>query len=339
MKVLFANPFFFAKSALERKFKTFYFPLGLLYLAAYVRAAGFEVSLFDGTFRKDQDEFTSVLEETQPDAVCIASWITVKPTALALAEIAAGYGVPVVMGGPGPSSDPEGYLASSVVDALVLGEGERTLVELLNALRDDRLLSDVNGLALRDASGGILKTPTRELIHSLDDLPFPSRDLIDVPAYLETWEKYHGYRSLTLSLSRGCPDQDCPYCADAVMGMGLRIRSVGNVVSEMLHLQAEYAIDRFRFVDDLNRLDTKWLRGLGEAMVEAGVEIPYEGLNTIVHEGLPMLAQTRDICHERNAWIPTQGKHGHAPPTDDVQLLRRRWEQAMLFEDERLEDP
>jgi hypothetical protein len=74
-------------------------------------------------------------------------------------------------------------------------------------------------------------------------------------------------------------------------------------------------------------------------MIEAGVTIPYEGLNTVVHEGLPRLVQTRDICHERNAWIPTKGKHGHAPPTDDLQLLRRRWEQAVLLDNEHLEDP
>ncbi len=339
MNVCFVNPFFFAKSALERRFKTFYFPLGLLYLAAAVRQADFEVSLFDGTFKQGEKDFEAELEKLNPDVVCIASWITVQPAALRLAEIAAGYGVPVVMGGPGPSSDPGSYLASSAVDALVLGEGDRTLIKFLNALKDDRRLIKLKGLALRDENGGILKTAKRELIHNLDDLPFPARDLIDVETYLETWEKSHGYRSLTLSLSRGCPDLDCPYCADAVMGAGLRIRSVGNVVAEMLHLQAEYAIDRFRFVDDLNRLDPEWLRELGEAMAEAGVDIPYEGLNTIVHEGLPMLAQTRDICHERNAWIPTQGKHGHAPPTEDVQLLRRRWEQAMLFVDERLEDP
>ena len=153
------------------------------------------------------------------------------------------------------------------------------------------------------------------------------------------WEAAHGYRSLTLSITRGCPDQECPYCAESLVGAGLRIRSVGNIVAEMLQLQERYELDRFRLVDDLNRLDADWLVELGEAMIAAGVTIPYEGLNTVVHEGLPMLAQTRDICHERNAWIPTKGKHGHAPPTDDLQLLRRRWEQAVLLDNEHLEDP
>ena len=74
-------------------------------------------------------------------------------------------------------------------------------------------------------------------------------------------------------------------------------------------------------------------------MIEAGIQIPYEGLNTIKHQGLPMLAETKDICHERNAWIPTKGQHGHAPPVDDLSLIRRRWEQALLLPTEHLEDP
>ncbi|MGD2058739.1 MAG: cobalamin-dependent protein [Anaerolineales bacterium] len=339
MKVLLVNPFFFSKSALERKFKTFYFPLGLLYLAASAREAGFDVSLFDGTFKPGVSDFAAALERIQPDVVCLASWITVQPTALRLAEMAAGYDIPVVMGGPGPSSNPQDYLDHPAVDALVVGEGERTLIELLEALKFDRRLTSIKGLALREDNGDLLITPERELIHDLDELPFPARDLIKIEDYLDMWEAAHGYRSLTLSMTRGCPDPECPFCAESVVGVGLRIRSIENIVSEMLQLQEQYAIDRFRLVDDLNRLEPEWLSELGKAMLEAGVKIPYEGLNTIVHEGLPMLAQTRDICHERNSWIPTKGKHGHAPPTDDMLVLRRRWEQAVLLENERLEDP
>jgi radical SAM superfamily enzyme YgiQ (UPF0313 family) len=339
MKVLFVNPFFFAHSALERKFKTFYFPLGLLYLAAAARDAGFQVSIFDGTFKQDLSEMSAALEQLQPDVVCIASWITVQPTALKLAELAAGYSIPVVMGGPGPSANAEVYLDNHAVDALVLGEGERTLIALLHALESDLPLISVKGLALPDDNEGMIKTPERELIYDLDDLAFPARDLVKVEKYLSMWEAAHGYRSLTLSVSRGCPDRECPYCAESVVGAGLRIRSIDSIVAEMLQIQDQYTIDRFRLIDDLNRLGAEWLIELGEAMIAAGVKIPYEGLNTVVHEGLPMLAQTRDICRERNAWIPTKGMHGHAPPTDDVQLLRRRWEDAILLESEQLEDP
>ena len=340
MKVLFVNPFFFAHSALERQFRTFYFPLGLLYLAAVAREAGHDVAVFDGTFIPSEEAFADALDAHQPAVVCIAGWVTVQPAALRLASTAGSRGVRVIVGGPGPTASPAAYLEHQTIDAAVMGEGERTLVDLLAATAAGNDLRGVAGLALLSDDGSIIRTPRCEPIRDLDSLPLPARDLIDVGQYLAMWEAEHGYRSLTLALTRGCPDESCPFCADSLIGAHhLRRRSVEDVVEEMRHLQGTYDVERFRLVDDLNRLERDWLAALGEAMIDAGVIVPYEGLNTVTHEDLPMLAQTRDICHERNAWIPTQGRHGHAPPTDDVNLLRRRWEDALLLDGEHLEDP
>jgi anaerobic magnesium-protoporphyrin IX monomethyl ester cyclase len=339
MKVLFVNPFFFKDSALERRFKTFYFPLGLLYLASAGREAGHRVDVFDGTFVSDESVFEESLSASAPEVVCISSWITVQPAALRLAALASEHGARVVVGGPGPTADPEPYLGAPSVSAVVIGEGERTLVELLEAWETDRPLEEVDGLAWLAASGKLETSPPRTLIHDLDSIPLPARDLIDVERYLAMWKAEHGYSSLTVHASRGCPDENCPFCTTAVMGPNLRLRSHAHIVEEMLHLEKAYPVERFRFVDDLNRLPKEWLVALGEAMIAAGVSVEYEGLNTLTHEGLPMLAQTRDICHERNAWIPTQASHGHAPPTLDRNLVRRRWEDAILLEGERLEDP
>ncbi len=339
MRILFANPFFFKDSALERRFRTFYFPLGLLYLAAAAREAAHDVAVFDGTFTTDEEEFADALQHHAPDVVCISSWTTVQPAALRLARMAGEGGLPVVMGGPGPTERPAEYLDDPAVGVVVLGEGERTLVDLLEAMTAGRPLTGVEGLALGREQGGVLKTAAREKIHGLDALPMPARDLIDVEKYLEMWQHEQGYRSLNISMTRGCPDDDCPFCAESVMGLKLRKRGIEDVVEEMRHLQETYTLDRFRLVDDLNRLRWEWLRDLGRAMMDAGVTIPYEGLNTITHQNLPMLAQTRDICHERNEWIPTQGKHGHAPATGNLALLRRRWQEGRLLQGERLEDP
>jgi radical SAM superfamily enzyme YgiQ (UPF0313 family) len=253
--------------------------------------------------------------------------------------MAAARDVPVILSGPGPTASPAAYLDHPAVGVVVMGEGERTLVELLAALDSARPLVDVDGLALGDGAGGVIESGKRAIIHDLDSLPMPARDLIAVEQYLDMWEDEHGYRSLTISMTRGCPDDDCPFCASKVTGEKLRRRSIDNIVCEMQYLQDTYTIERFRLVDDVNRLEREWLYSLGKAMIAAGVTIPYEGLNTVTHEGLPMLAQTHDICHERNAWIPTQGKHGHAPPTENLVLVRRRWEQGLLLKGEQLEDP
>ncbi len=338
MRVLFVNPFFLADSALERKFMTLYFPLGLLYLASVTRKAGHPVAVFDGTFASDDQAFDEALIEHAPDVVCIASLVTLRPAALRLAQLAAEHGARVVVGGPDPTAEPEAYLAEPAVSVVVMGEGERTLVDLLATLEAAGNLAHVAGIACRSGDGAVVQTSERDPVWDLDALPWPARDLIDMERYLAVWEQEHGYRSLSLSVSRGCP-YGCEYCADAVMGSHVRRRSPESVAAEMRYLELEYAPDRFRLVDELEGLGREWLVVLGHAMAAAGVTIPYEGLKPLDLGDLPMLAAEKDICAERNAWIPTAGPHPHAPPALDSQALQRRWQEGRLLEDEYLEDP
>ncbi|MFQ5594442.1 MAG: B12-binding domain-containing radical SAM protein [Anaerolineae bacterium] len=337
MRVLFANPFFLTDSALERKFMTLYFPLGLLYLASVTREAGNSVAVFDGTFASGDQAFAKALAEHSPDVVCIASLVTLRPAALRLASLAAERGATVVVGGPDPTSEPEAYLTEPAVDVAVMGEGEQTLVDVLTTLEAGGNVARVPGIACR-GDNGIVETSARDPILDLDELPWPARDLIDVGRYLAVWEEEHGYSSLSLSVSRGCSYR-CEYCADAVMGPHLRRRRPESVATEMHYLELAYAPDRFRLVDELEGLGRDWLVALGHAMVAAGVTTPYEGLRPVDLGDLPMLAQEKDICAERNVWIPTQGPHPHAPPALDARALQRRWEEGRLLEREHLEDP
>ncbi|MFQ5343701.1 MAG: hypothetical protein ACE5F6_19335, partial [Anaerolineae bacterium] len=104
-------------------------------------------------------------------------------------------------------------------------------------------------------------------------------------------------------------------------------------------LELEYAPDRFRLVDEIEGLGRDWLVALGNAMVAADITTPYEGLKPVNLGDLPMLVSEKDICAERNAWIPTAGPHPHAPPALDARALQQRWQEGRLLEDEHLEDP
>ncbi|MFQ5854999.1 MAG: B12-binding domain-containing radical SAM protein [Anaerolineae bacterium] len=338
LKVLFANPFFLADSALERKFMTLYFPLGLLYLAGVAREAGHSVAVFDGTFALGDGAYVDALAEHDPDVVCIASLVTLRRAALRLARLADNHGAIVIVGGPDPSAEPEAYLSEPAVDVVVVGEGERTLIDLLATLEVGGYLARVRGIAYRSDDGTVTKTQDREPILDLDVLSWPARDLIEVNRYLTVWKTSHGYSSLSLSASRGCP-YGCEYCTEAVMGPHLRRRSPASVAAEMRHLEMQHAPDRFRLVDDLEGLGRDWLLALGRAMIAAGVTTPYEGLKPIDLGDLPMLTPAKDICAERNMWIPTQAPHAHAPPALDPQALHRRWQEGQLLEGEHLEDP
>lgn len=338
LKVLFVNPFFLADSALERKFMTLYFPLGLLYLASVVREVGHSVAVFDGTFASGDMAFREALAEHDPDVVCIASLVTLRPAALRLARLAGEWGATVIVGGPDPTAEPDAYLDEPAIDLVVMGEAERTLVQLLAARGASDGFTSVPGVAYRRQDGAVVQNPAQDPILELDELPWPARDLIDVTRYLTVWKEEHGYSSLSLSVSRGCL-YDCEYCVDAAVDSHLRRRSPENVAAEMRHLEDQFAPDRFRLVDDMEGLGRDWLRALGQAMIDASVTTPFEGLKPVHLGDLPMLAEAQDICAERNAWIPTQGPHAHAPPALDFEMLQQRWREGRLPAGEHLEDP
>ncbi|HKZ86927.1 MAG TPA: cobalamin-dependent protein [Anaerolineae bacterium] len=348
MKILFVYPFFLNESALEQQWMTLYPPLGLLYLAAGARRAGHGVAVFDGTFAEGDADFVGALDRHRPDVVCFASLITLRPIALRLASTARLRGAVTIAGGPDPTSYPEEYLlplslrergpGGEIFSLVVTGEADETLLEVLDALQTDRPASSIAGTAFRPDSGEIARSASRPPISNLDSLPFPARDLIDVPRYLDAWKSAHGYSSLTIAASRGCP-LGCDHCANSATGPHFRVRSIASVVREMVELETVYAPDRFRLVDEFEGLGRDWLVALGRAMIEAGVRTPFEGLKPSHLEDVPMLAEVKDICAERNAWLPPDSSDAHAMPNLDIDDLLRRWREGKLPEGERLAEP
>jgi radical SAM superfamily enzyme YgiQ (UPF0313 family) len=125
-------------------------------------------------------------------------------------------------------------------------------------------------------------------IEDLDDLPLPARDLIDMPKYLDTWRETNGYASLSISTSRGCP-YGCDWCEDAVHGQTFRQRSPQSVAAEMKVLKETYQIDRLRLVDDVDGLSREWLDAWAEAAAADDAVIPFEALNDLQRQDIPML--------------------------------------------------
>lgn len=332
-RVLFVHPFSLRDSRLEQEWATPYPPLGLLYLAAAVRRAGHEAALYDSTFKPSEDDLTQEISTFKPDAVCFSTLITWRPKINAIASIAKKAEARTLAGGPDASAHPELYL--DWVDAVALGEGEHTLLEWLS----DAQTSQIPGLITRLPDGSIQEGPQRPAIMQLDELPFPAYDLVDLEPYFEVWRENHGYTSLALAASRGCPF-GCEHCAGSAAGPHFRLRSPDNVATEMRELEEHYHPDRFRLVDDLEGLGRQWLMALGQAMVEAGVQTPYEGLRPYQSLGdLPMLERGFDVCYDRNLWLPKDGDHPHAPPALKEEDMQARWRDGALPEGEHLSDP
>lgn len=291
-KILLVHPLFLSLNPEEQALQSPYFPLGLLYLAGYVRDQGHEVAVFDGTFQDDVSAFSAHLAAEKPDLVGISAVLPLRDMALTLAEDAKSAGALTILGGPDPTKDPAYYLQFPQVYMVVHHEGEQTLDALLRLIDagplTPELLAREPGIAFRDAAGAPVVNQPRPPVENLDELPLPARDLIDMDRYLDTWRAENGYSSLTISTSRGCP-YGCDWCRDSVHGQAFRQRSPESVAAEMKQLKETYEIDRLRVVDDVDGIEREWVEGWAEAAAAADAAIPFEALYDLERQDLPML--------------------------------------------------
>jgi anaerobic magnesium-protoporphyrin IX monomethyl ester cyclase len=303
--ILLANPLFISKDPVEQKLMTPYFPLGLMYLASVLRQNDYGVAMFDGTFEADYDSFERAMERYQPKIVGITALITTRNNALKLAEIAKRHGAYVIFGGPDPTGKPEAYLRHAnpsgqrVVDLIVWDEGEVTIIELMHHLTgrngaDLLSLKQIKGLRFLNEHGELESTPHRPPIDDMDSIPFPSRDLIDVDAYKQHWTAAHGYWSLSIINTRGCP-YACTWCQKGIFGRSYRSRSAANAAEEMRLLKDQFGPDQIRVVDDITGVNRAWVFEWRDEVVKQDAAIPFECLSRVNLVDVPMLTALKDI--------------------------------------------
>lgn len=282
---------FLALSPDEQAASSPYFPLGILYLASWVRDNGHEVAIYDGTFESGPETFAEALSTHEPDVVGISALLPTRSHALTLAQMADESGAVVVIGGPDPTLDPAPYLTDAAVDVVVHHEGEQTITRLLDLFDQSALtletLETEPGVAFR-SKGSITVNQPRPPIENLDELPLPARDLVDMNRYLHLWEAENGYSSMTISTSRGCP-YNCEWCQDAVHGPSFRQRSPANVAAEIESLKANFEIERLRMVDDVDGIERDWFEQWAKEVDSRDAVIPFEALNELQRQDLPLL--------------------------------------------------
>lgn len=235
-------------------------PLGLLYVAAYLRRhLGARVYILDTFFEAHPvRRAAEAVREVDPDVVGISALTAEAPLAHLLAAVVkrGRADLPVVLGGPYASSDPVEATADEHVDVAVIGEGERTFAELVQVIRDEGpswrrsdTLDAVRGLAYRQDDQLHLTAP-RPFIDDLDALPFPAWDLIDYRRYWSLQSMATGgiRPYLTLLTSRGCP-YHCVYCHQ-LFGKRFRARSPESVADEVAALLGR-GVGHIEVMDDI----------------------------------------------------------------------------------------
>ena len=259
-----------------------YPPLGTLYAASYLRQHGYEVALFDAMLAESEEEWGNALDEHQPQYAVLYEdnfnylskmcLLRMREAAFKMVEMAKQRGCIVLLCGADATDHYAEYLVKGA-DYCLLGEGEETLIELLNQLQEGKETGRIIGLASRNT----ISPSRRPDITNLDNLPFPAWDLVDVEKYRSIWMKRHGYFSMNMVTTRGCP-YHCNWCAKPIWGQRYNSRSPENVVAEMKWLKENFAPDHIWFADDILGLKPHWIEKFAEYLQEADAVIPFKCL-------------------------------------------------------------
>ncbi len=285
-----------------------YAPLGTLYAAAYLRERGHHPALFDAMLAESTAGWTDALARTRPRLAAIYEdsfnylskmcLLRMREAALDMIDRARRAGVPVVVSGSDATDHPEMYLRRGAA-AVILGEGEITLADLADRLLVDAPIGEVPGIAFLDDACAVRRTASRPLIKSLDELPFPAWDLVDIDRYRRIWRERHGFYSMNLATTRGCP-YHCNWCAKPIYGQRYATRSPQAVAREIAWLREQFNPDHLWIVDDVFGLKPGWLDEFASLAAADGVPLPFRCLmradqvtpdvaNALVRAGCRML--------------------------------------------------
>src|SRR6202167_477082 len=264
-----------------------YPPLGTLYAAALLRSAGLSVAVFDTMLNDPEEGFQAAIEHHQPRIVVLFEdnfnflskmcLTRMREVAYHILEASQRFGATVLVNGSDASDHALDYLQKGF-RCVLLGEAEWTLLEAVTHLLkgDEQALNQVSGLAfLHKDTADLVRTSPRSLMRHLDHLPFPSRDLIDTDQYRSAWKAAHGYFSLNIVASRGCPYR-CNWCAKPIYGDSFSVRSAALVAAEMRQLKHDFGADHLWFADDIFGLRPKWVRELAAAVEGLDAAVPFK---------------------------------------------------------------
>lgn len=231
-----------------------WFPQGLASIAAVLVKNGHEVKIYNQDMNHYPEEhLTNYLDKNKFDMVgvsVIAGYYQYRKLLKISKAINKSKNRPYyVIGGHGPAPEPEYFIKKTRADVVVIGEGEVTVIELIEAMSGKRSFSSVNGLAYCK-NGKVVINPRRGLIMDLNSIPMPAYDLFPIEYYRLLRMPHATNSDLVMPVlsGRGCTFQ-CNYCFR--LDKGFRPRSTESIIEEIRFLKEKYNITYFSFSDEL----------------------------------------------------------------------------------------
>lgn len=254
-------------------------PLGLAYIASYLRENNVHVKIIDCTpLHLTIKDLADVIRKEDPTIIGISSTTPLISKSIEIADMVKRCrpDVTVILGGPHATAQGKEILATSKsIDIAVVGEGELTMLDLVNNLEKRNMnLENVTGIIYKKQDK-IYVNKTRPLIENLDELPFPARDLLSMNKYKPSIKWYYRMPFTTMYTSRGCPF-NCIFCdSHLTFGRRTRFRTAQSVVDEIEEVVEKWGVKEFIFYDDTFTLNKKHVNEICELILKKDIDITW----------------------------------------------------------------
>lgn len=279
MKVVLTHGYFINEDAKEQEIMRPYIPLGILYISAWLQKHQYDNEIFDSTFQSFEKQKAFILAH-KPNVIGLYTNLMTKLNVLRLIQFVKNEpslrNTKIVLGGPEVRNHVKNFLTHGA-DFIVLGEGEETMLELVQFLngKTNKTIEEIEGVSFLNEKGEVVQNKERAKLKELTDLPFPNRSKVNLQLYFDAWKQKHGTSAISINTMRGCP-YSCKWCSRAVYGQSYRRRSAKNVVDEIEWIKNTYDVDSIWFVDDVFTVSHKWLKEFNEELQNRNISMPYE---------------------------------------------------------------
>jgi anaerobic magnesium-protoporphyrin IX monomethyl ester cyclase len=248
---------------------TLYPPLGILYIASYLRKNGHKVQVIDADIDNIKtEEIIDQCNSIQPTIIGITtSTLQLKAAYHLATTIKENFpNVCLVAGGSHPSAVPEDVLNEcEAFDIIVVGEGEITFFEIASAYEHHQEIKTIKGIYYR-LTDKIVTSGPREYIENLDELPYPALDLVEPISRYPGASPVRIRPSLQLLASRGCPYR-CNFCSNPVWGKRTRFFSPEYIVNEIEWLESKFGVKDIWIIDDTLNLNQEWFKKICNLLI------------------------------------------------------------------------
>lgn len=256
-------------------------PLGIMYLASYLEShtSDVDLKLTDGLeigYKETMEE----IRKFDPQVLGLSFFTPCAQGAFRIADEVKRRRPEsmVVFGGPHATALPENCLTDSAADVVAIGEGEITLLELVENYQANhreyrKSLTKIDGIAFMNGLEAV-RTATRKPIPNLDDLPHPERELIDIKKY-SGWYLNKEAVEAEIMLTRGCP-YSCTFCSNMVWKTAkptVRMRSPKNIVDEIEDIQKKTGVNEFFDSSDEFNVNPAWALSVCREMIDRNLKI------------------------------------------------------------------